>query len=225
MFELVKTGTADVDEKNALGQTALWIAAKTGRADVVEALLHAGANVNIADARGTAPLSVTADASIATMLITWGAHVDAADRRKRSEVWMAAVHAREGAVGVPAVAAVTANEADANGVAPLAVAATTLHGPAHGVHMNAANLLGGPAPAEFRIKLPTAQMRIVRASLPAIRARVLEICIALQELEIPAPQLIEIVTHACVPLAAQLPFHSLWNMVVLVKHYRSRSAK
>jgi hypothetical protein len=205
LLELLKTGTADVDEKNrGLGQTALWIAAKAGRADVVEALVRAGANVNLADARGTAPLSVTTDAAIATMLIKGGASVDAADRRKRSEVWMAAVHAREGAV--PA-----ANEADANDVAPLAVAATTL-----------ANLLGEPARANFRIQLPTAQMRIVRASLPAIRARVLEICIALQELELPAPQLIEIVTHACAPSAAQLPYHFLWNAVVLVKHFRSK---
>jgi hypothetical protein len=47
----------------------------------------------------------------------------------------------------------------------------------------------------------------------------------MQQLEIPAPQLIEIVTEACAPFAAQLPYHYLWDAVVLVKHYHSRAKK
>jgi hypothetical protein len=42
------------------------------------------------------------------------------------------------------------------------------------------------------------------------------------QLEIPAPQLIEIVTAACAPFAAQLPYHYLW---ALVKHYDRRAVK
>jgi hypothetical protein len=72
--------------------------------------------------------------------------------------------------------------------------------------------------------VPAAKKRIERAGFAAIRARVLEICVALQSLEMPAPQLIEIVTHACAPFAAQLPYHYLWDAVVLVKHFRSRKA-
>jgi hypothetical protein len=67
-----------------------------------------------------------------------------------------------------------------------------------------------------------AKKRIERAGFGAIRARVLEICIALQQLEIPAPQLIEIVTQECEPFAARLPYHYLWDAVVLVKHFRSK---
>jgi hypothetical protein len=76
-----------------------------------------------------------------------------------------------------------------------------------------------------RSEVAAAKKRIERAGFAAIRARVLEISIAMQQLEIPAPQLIEIVTEACAPFAAQLPYHYLWDAVVLVKHYHSRGAK
>jgi ankyrin repeat protein len=44
---------ADVNAANQFGGTALWRAADVGRADVVEALLLAGADVNKADLDGT----------------------------------------------------------------------------------------------------------------------------------------------------------------------------
>ena len=78
--------------------------------------------------------------------------------------------------------------------------------------------------AEVRSQVPAAKKRIEQFGFAAIRARVLEICIAMQQLEIPAPQLIEIVTQACAPFAAQLPYHYLWDAVVLVKHYHSETA-
>jgi hypothetical protein len=84
---------------------------------------------------------------------------------------------------------------------------------------------GERALAEIRRQVPAAKKRIERTGFTAIRARVLKICIALQDMEMPAPQLIEIVTHACAPFAAQLPYHYLWDAVVLVKHFRSRKAK
>ncbi len=84
---------------------------------------------------------------------------------------------------------------------------------------------GEGALAEIRRRVPAAKKRIEQAGFAAIRARVLEICIALQEIEMPAPQLIEIVTHTCAPFAARLPYHYLWDAVVLVKHFRSRKAK
>jgi hypothetical protein len=84
---------------------------------------------------------------------------------------------------------------------------------------------GERALAEIRSQVPAAKKRIERAGFAAICARVLEICIALQDMEMPAPQLIEIVTHTCTPFAAQLPYHYLWDAVVLVKHFRSRKAK
>jgi hypothetical protein len=79
--------------------------------------------------------------------------------------------------------------------------------------------------AEIRSQVPAAKRRIKRAGFAAIRARVLEISSAMQQLEIPAPQLIEIVTQACAPFAALLPYHCLWDAVVLVKHFHNHGAK
>jgi hypothetical protein len=76
------------------------------------------------------------------------------------------------------------------------------------------------AVAEIRSQVPAAKKEIELVGFTAIRARVLEICIALQDMQLPAPQLIEIVTHTCTPFAAQLPYHYLWDAVVLVKHFR-----
>jgi hypothetical protein len=76
--------------------------------------------------------------------------------------------------------------------------------------------------AKIRSQVPAAKKRIELVGFAAIRTRVLEICIALQDMEMPAPQLIEIVTHACAPFAARLPYHYLWDAVVLVKHFRSQ---
>jgi hypothetical protein len=74
-------------------------------------------------------------------------------------------------------------------------------------------------------QVPAAKKRIEKFGFAVIRSRVLEICIALQQLALPAPQLIEIVTQACAPFAAQLPYHYLWDAVVLVKHFHRRAKK
>jgi ankyrin repeat protein len=75
------------------------------------------------------------------------------------------------------------------------------------------------------LEVPAAKKWIEKFGFAAIRARVLEISNAMQQLDIPAPQLIEIVTQACAPFAAQLPYHYLWDAVVLVKHYHRRAKK
>jgi ankyrin repeat protein len=62
--------------------------------------------------------------------------------------------------------------------------------------------------------------RIELAGFNAIRGRIMEVCIALHEKNLPALLLVEIVTHACAPFAANLPFHCLWDAVVCVKHKR-----
>lgn len=67
-----------------------------------------------------------------------------------------------------------------------------------------------------------AKRRIERAGFAAIRSRLLEISVALGDLQLPAPLLIEIVTHACEPFARHLPYFWLWNGVVLVKHFVKR---
>jgi ankyrin repeat protein len=63
------------------------------------------------------------------------------------------------------------------------------------------------------------------AGFNAIRKRAGTICIALQDLDLPAPQTIEIIVHACVPFAENLPYHYLWDLVVMVKHFHDRQRK
>jgi ankyrin repeat protein len=58
------------------------------------------------------------------------------------------------------------------------------------------------------------------AGFRAIRARALEVCIALHNLRLSALEQTEILLFACTPFATYLPFHYLWNAVVTVKHFR-----
>ena len=61
-----------------------------------------------------------------------------------------------------------------------------------------------------------------RVGLPLWRNRALQICMAMFELDLDALRMHMIVTMACNPLVAEWPFHRLWNIVVLVKHWKER---
>jgi hypothetical protein len=60
------------------------------------------------------------------------------------------------------------------------------------------------------------------AGFNAIRKRAGTICIAMQTLNLPAPQMIEVILQTCVPFAENLPYHYLWDLVVTVKHFHDR---
>jgi hypothetical protein len=64
-----------------------------------------------------------------------------------------------------------------------------------------------------------AKRELQLTALGQCRGRMLEICIALQDLELPAPVTIEILECACAPFALRLPFHNLWDVVTGVKHF------
>jgi hypothetical protein len=335
VLELIETGSADVDEKNALGQTALSIAVKSDRVDVVEALVRAGADVNL-DKPGGALLLMAAIAgrwSIVTKLARSKrltcASVDAANERGETVLWLAVFYDHKEAVEALIRAGADVNKADAYGYTPLAVAASngqwsvvTTLARSNSVKDIGAEIVSGKSAlwlalssgsywqfqaaidqaatalicagadvdcqcggksllqllakfpcdgrlalllaagaatagvsavdcrgemiswmlaggvewtdheidlakgtvtlAEIRSQVPAAKKGIEKVGFAAIRARILEICIALQALELPAPQLIEIVTHACAPFAARLPYHRLWDAVVMVKHFRAK---
>lgn len=65
--------------------------------------------------------------------------------------------------------------------------------------------------------LAAAKKRIELAGFRAVCGRMCEICVALASLRMPAPQVIEILQHACAPFAGNLPYHYLWDTVVCVK--------
>jgi hypothetical protein len=70
--------------------------------------------------------------------------------------------------------------------------------------------------------IAAAKKAIHLAGFHAIRARMFEICVALQDLELPAPLLTEIAECACAPFASQLPYHFLWDVAVCVKRTHAR---
>ena len=74
----------------------------------------------------------------------------------------------------------------------------------------------------MRARLPAAKKSIALAGFTAIRERALDICVGMQPLELPAPQQIEILAHACEPFARLLPYHYLWDLAVRVKHFHER---
>jgi ankyrin repeat protein len=282
---LIERG-ANVNATNKLGQTALLIAGRKGRAGVVKALVQAGADVNKADMGGQFPLTVAADErhwSCVTLLArsNWHANVDALSRSGKTALWVTLecneLEAREAATAL--ICAGADVDFQWNGVSLLRSAAQRraenvlllLAAGAATVGVSAVDccdrdvmalmMAGGVVWTELEIEqairhfdkdsdddndsddsdddderfmetlaeilsqVPAAKKRIERVGFAAIRARVLEISNAMQQLEIPALQLIEIVTAACAPFAAQLPYHYLWDAVVLVKHYHSRAAK
>lgn len=70
--------------------------------------------------------------------------------------------------------------------------------------------------------LAVARKQIWLAGFRAIRWRLAEVCVAVHELGLPAPLLVEIIECACAPFAAGLPHHYLWDAVVCVKHFHER---
>jgi ankyrin repeat protein len=285
---LIERG-ANVNAANNLGDTALLIAGVMGRADVVEALVQAGADVNKADTDGRLPLTVAAEEgcwSFVALLARLSRHanVDALGSSGKTALWVALesdeAEAREAATalvcagadvdfqreGVSLLRSAVQRWQSAENVLLLLAAGAAAVGVsavdccdrdvmalmmADGVVWTeieieqAIRRFGDDSDddsdrddsddnrderfmvilAEILSQVPAAKKRIEKFGFAAIRSRVLEICNAMQQLEIPAPQLIEIVTEACAPFAAQLPYHYLWDAVVLVKHYHSRAKK
>jgi ankyrin repeat protein len=273
---LIERG-ADVNAVNRFGSTALLIAIREGRVDVVEALLQAGAHVNkAADRSGRMPLTVAADEGrwpFVTLLARWSrpANVDALGSSGTTALWLAlerdepeALEAATALIcaganvdfqrnGVSLLQSVAQRGRSADNVLLLLAAGATTAGVSavdcYNLDVIVFMMAGGVVWTELEIEqailrfgkdsderfmvmfaeilsqVPAAKKRIEKFRFEAIRSRVLEISIAMQELEIPAPQLIEIVTHACAPFAAQLPYHYLWDAVVLVKHFNRRAKK
>jgi hypothetical protein len=62
---------------------------------------------------------------------------------------------------------------------------------------------------------------IQRVASRAVRSRAFVVCVALQDLELPALQVCEIL-EAASPFARMVPLHVLWAMVTAVKHFHAR---
>jgi hypothetical protein len=56
-----------------------------------------------------------------------------------------------------------------------------------------------------------------------VRDRLIQICIGLHDADLPTPILIEIVEAACAPFTLKLPYHYLWDAVVAIRHFSTRT--
>lgn len=70
-------------------------------------------------------------------------------------------------------------------------------------------------------RIAAARPSIKKQRVDFVRWRAMEICVGLHSLRINALQLCEIVQHTCAPFSQPLnSFHTLWNTVTTVKHFR-----
>lgn len=68
--------------------------------------------------------------------------------------------------------------------------------------------------------LEKAEQSVRKARYDLIKERAIEVCIALQDLQLDANRLCYIVIEACAPFAYDLAFHNVWNLVVKIKHWK-----
>jgi hypothetical protein len=69
-------------------------------------------------------------------------------------------------------------------------------------------------------RVELARGEIAKVRLDFVRYRAMEICIALQSLQLDALQTCEILQLACGPLARLIAFHQWWKIATTVKHFR-----
>jgi hypothetical protein len=69
------------------------------------------------------------------------------------------------------------------------------------------------------------QKEIGKTAFNAVKIRLMEICIGLQDLELDANRLMHIVHFDGLPFTNQIPLHLLWNLVTTVKHFHDRQRK
>jgi len=75
---------------------------------------------------------------------------------------------------------------------------------------------------QYPEEVPLAVALLRKTAIIAFRARALEICLALQSLELPAPQTIAILDESAIAGAEFLPYIVKWTLVTKVKHFRKK---
>jgi hypothetical protein len=202
--------------------TPLHEAAKLNREQVIPLLLAGGADIEKCDGEGRTPLyeAVQADCSHCTAtLIAAGASLERVDVDGHTPFTHACYYGR---INSAAVLVAAGASLDANCLALL---------PAEHVYrtewprlsLRLRLRLARTVLAEVRAKLPQEIARwrraIEREPFVAMQRRALDICIALQDLCLPALVTLYIIDAACVS-AQRAAFHRKWDLVTRVKHFR-----
>jgi ankyrin repeat protein len=210
----VNINHVDMHERNAL----FYALYRNSNISIIEMLLKYNANINQIDIYGNNVLlhaiNVNATTNIIGLLINCG--VDINHKNKDTHPYLPL------AVGV----FLTINHRRfRNEQVPILLAAGADH---TGLDIKIKKYsvkisLSEKSLGEKSLRFPKKNIEL--AGFNAIRKRAGTICIALQDLDLPAPQTIEIIVQACVPFAENLPYHYLWDLVVMVKHFHDRQSK
>jgi ankyrin repeat protein len=211
----------DLEARNSMGETALIMAAQTCSLNVLRVLIEAGADVDAEQSSTGAPALQFAQVSCARVLVAAGADVNAVARDGSTALQSHFVN--------PDMVLFLL----ACGATPNQEFVTEPYTYSAFVRAIAEDAAGVPPPVfpidpisrEFDVAIARRDLRDERAlirtqPLKEMRLRALEICVALEDLQLPALITQTILEHSCWPWAAQVAFHRKWNIVVAVKHFK-----
>ena len=69
------------------------------------------------------------------------------------------------------------------------------------------------------------QKEINQVAFSAVKNRLIEVCMALQDLELDANRLMYILYFVGLPFTNKIPLHIFWNLVTTIKHFHDRRHK
>jgi tetratricopeptide (TPR) repeat protein len=192
-------------------ECALTMAVKTRNADIVVALLRAGADVEQeVNGRSAASTAVVArDVGVLTVLLAAGADANA----------LVALNPTRELERVPL--AVFALRKRSHECLSLLLAAGAHWSPRAAQQIDSRFFDDTAIAALFHPRAAERELHLVAFGF--CRERAAEVSIALQDLDLPAPLLIEICIQACFTFGPTVPFHLWWNLTTAVKHFHTRS--
>lgn len=219
---------ANIAEVDLIGNTALHIAALHSALDVVELLIDNGANTQARCIHGMTPLHRARDHQVALRLLKGGADVDAQSSRGWTPLHLSLGRPQLVCLLLACGASVSLVDSEAlspldrwidehyeNETAALLLAAGAV----------SRRAIGAATANELAIAVAYAARSIARERVRLIRDRAFEICVALQNLRLPALVSLLLVDFACAPLSHCVPMHNVWDLCVAVKHFKEKSAR
>jgi ankyrin repeat protein len=233
---LVENG-ANVNHINLDHQTPLLLALNCNAGiDIVKYLIENGADVNLAVHNELVPIHVALDRNVGIdilkLFVKHGADLNWADRFGRTGLHIALSRN----LGIDIVKFLIENGADVN--PPIIYCGWDMiyHALANNKRMYLPIFFAAGLDNDYdyrdcdgNIKIGTgytiSKKNIELVGFNAICERAGTICIAMQKLNLPTPLLTEIIEEACIPFAKRLPYHYLWDLVVVVKHFHDRQSK
>jgi ankyrin repeat protein len=241
IIEFLINNGANINYTNCIGSTPLHTVVENVDLKMVVYLVEKGANINISNNNGVTPLHIAlrkffVNINMVKFLIKNGANINSQDLTRWSPLHYAAINQSDDKI----VRFLIKKGANINLIDSVNYWTPIMYCLAENRRKNLPILLAAGADhtnlditfsndnvlIKFRkniITIPKKNIELV--GFNAIRKRAMKICIAMQDLNLPAPQMIEIIKQSCVPFTENLPYHYLWDLVVTVKHFHDRQSK